>query len=314
MVLWSRYVSPVRFLLLVAFTGIAFALASWTSAAADDTGLFSAVDKALPTVGEVVDDTTSAVVTTSSAVPGVELEPVAKPAVTQVAEVVDKPVKIVDRTTTDVVEVTTKALSDTTVRVTDTVKEIAPVSAAVVDPVVEVVETVEVVVPTAPVEESVPSPQLPDAGDEVVDALDPEGAGSGSSGAPVPVVKPGSATSTAPDARTTLVAPAVAVMDELRSPAALSAAASSAAAAPVAVARVAGGSPAERLPAGQPAGPLAVSGGSAPSPGGASASGATDAGLTPSSFELPEFAPSGVTSELSCHAPGPCPDPGSRPG
>ena len=70
---WSRRVSPVRFLLCAVFMGIAFILASWTSARADDRGLLSSVSDSVPTVGRVVEKATDGVVSTSAAVPALRV-------------------------------------------------------------------------------------------------------------------------------------------------------------------------------------------------------------------------------------------------
>lgn len=302
MTLWSRRVSPVRLLLCAVFMGVAFVLASWTSASADDRRLLSAVDKAVPSVGKVVEDATSAVASTSAIVPVVDE---VAPPVAKVVEVIEKPAVVVDTATEDVVQRTTKALSENTVRVTDTVKDIAPVSSAVVEPVVEVV------VPSSPDAEPAPLPDLPDAiGLPVVETLEPQGSGASSSVAPAtagPSISPAST----PPAEAAAVGPAARSKGEKPS----AATGVDAVAMPSSVfASLAGGSPSDRAPAGSPSGPLAVAGGSVPTLGGASTTGAPDAGLTPSSVDLPQPLSPAVASERTCHAPGPCPDPGSRPG
>ncbi|MFW5474872.1 hypothetical protein ACOCJ5_16295 [Knoellia sp. CPCC 206450] len=321
---WSRRVSPVRFLLCAVFMGIAFILASWTSARADDKGLLASVTESAPTVGKVV-------VSTSAAVPVAELEPVVAPVVAQVEKavekpvaavekVVEKPVAAVDRTTVDVVETTSKTVSDTTARVTDTVKDVVPVTAAVVDPVVDVVD---VVVPEAPLDEPAPLPDLPGlpglpdvpvvADDVDLDAVRPEGSRASSSGPAAAAGGTSASEVSGLGVPTTPTVLAQSAADVTGSPTTVLHAPTAVAGVTMRAARAAA-SPAERLPAGAPQGPLAVTGGSAPALGGASSSGAPDAGPTPSSFELPLLVPLAVSSEQSCHAPGPCSDPGSRPG
>lgn len=315
---WSRRVSPVRIMLCAVFMGAAFVLASWTSARADDKGVLQVVSGSEPTVGQVVEKVTGAVVSTSADVAAGDLEPtvaetaekvdtvvtepvaVVDEAVTKpVRDVVAKPVGVVDERVADVVVKTSKALSDSTLRVIEDVKVLAPVAGPVVDAVVEVV------VPT-PMEAPAP---LPDLVEGIVD-----GGGVSGPGESDPMAQPPLGGSAAP-ATSTPAGASPFVVDPLPSAATLVAGHASASAAGL-FGATAGALPEEGRPSGAPVWPLVVHGGAGSSPGsaGASTSGGSDAGLTPAWFETPRFITLAMASEQACPAPGPCADPGSRPG
>ncbi|WP_156971618.1 hypothetical protein [Knoellia flava] len=266
-------------------------------------------------MGRVVEKATDGVVSTSAAVPVVELEPVVSPVVAEVEKVSEKPLAAVDRTTADTVETTSKALSDSTARITATVKDVAHVRAAIVDPVVEVVEVVVPIEPHGDPTDPAPLPGLPDVVDEVLDVIEPDGGAPGASRDLVAVAKP---VAVAPV--TTAVSSPTAVMAQTSSGKDSSRAVLSDLSGTKPAPEMTPGhgvrSSGERLPAGLPGGPLGVvaEGAIAPSSGGSSTSGGADGALMAPLFDLPELASVSVASVQLCHAPGPCADPGSRPG
>lgn len=77
MTAWSRCSSLSRLLICAGFIVCGFALASWTNARADDTGLLGKVTASVPTVEQVLETSTRAVNATTTQAPATPAAPVA---------------------------------------------------------------------------------------------------------------------------------------------------------------------------------------------------------------------------------------------
>ena len=294
MTLWSRRVSPARVFLCGAFMALAFALASWTSANADDRGLLGTVTEAVPTVGQELATTTAVV---EDAAPDVPVAPV--------REVVEKPVAAVDKVSSAAVSAAPKVVSHSASEVTRAVQKVAPATKVVRDPVVDVVAPV-----TGTVEPD-PGATLPDLVTEVVAPLVPE--------APASIVPAAPAsTDVVPAGAVGLPVASAAVSDDVTDK--TGAARSHRPALPGVVddsrrqttVRPVGGS------APEPRTPVLASGlvgaASGPTSAGSAATGGADLGTTPSVFGLPRTACPAVHSRLFTLTPGPAREPASQPG
>lgn len=305
--MWSRRVSPARVLLCAAFMALAFALASWTSARADDKGLLGAVVESVPTVGQVFETTTDVVDEAAADVPA---PPVAEP-VAAVVAAAEEPVRVVDKTTAVARATTSKTVSRSTSGLVETVKETAPVTRAVLDPVVAVV---------APVIEAVDPPTgatLPDPFPVIVEPL-----------VPGAVPDPGEVLVPSVETVTPGRAEALPPLDPASAPASLSLpgrdhAASVGSRSPRHVEGGTGSDAPRHEPVGTwdgktPANPaldvlgrLGAAGG--PSSAGSSAPGGADPATTSASLVVPRAACAAPHSRLCSLIPGPVQDPGSRP-